>query len=473
MFRIYLDKQIYSHLFKQEKREYIDLLEKIKRHKNDFLFCYSHALLLDLKNDKSEIKYEELNFIETIVGDNYLSYHFNEKNTSCYLTKPKDAFESINSEEEKIDFSNIFDIEHKYLTEEQKEQLQSAKKLFSEMKFDFGFIDFEKVPSDISEPLKKALPFSNTSMNLFEMMDYFMGTLKKMEDDKSVYKGLRNVSDKYINNGKFKVDFDEIDFNENLKDSVLQKTFIEYVNNYLNPKGDKQISKCDFFTNAYFSLDILGISKDGSKVKFRNLLNDGFHSYYGAYCDCVVSDDSGFLKKTKVLYKLLGIESKVYNIEEFISAFDVQIEKKEKDFIDFYKNLNSSIENGIVLNTKKHENEDFSVTIKPLDDFFSYFNRIYIIIENGKNFTSIFRDYNNYSNFTFYREYEFVVNRIFNLLGKDANGKGLYDFVIENQLIKENKWDGRYWDFGVLRIIIEKNSSSEKLVMWLIRNDEN
>jgi hypothetical protein len=41
-------------------------------------------------------------------------------------------------------------------------------------------------------------------------------------------------------------------------------------------------------------------------------MNDGYHSYYGAFCDYVVSDDQGFLKKTKAMYKLLNIKNRGY-----------------------------------------------------------------------------------------------------------------------------------------------------------------
>src|SRR5690606_31480098 len=162
--------------------------------------------------------------------------------------------------------------------------------------------------------------------------EHFMGMLKTMEEDKTAYKGLRNVVDKNINNGKFTVEYDSIDFNDDLKNSVLQKTFLEYVNNNLNPNGDKTITDYDFYIQAYFTLDLLGISKEPSKsVKFKNVMNDGYHSYYGAFCDYVISDDQGILKKTKALYKLIEIESKVYHIEEFISYFTLLKNSLEKD----------------------------------------------------------------------------------------------------------------------------------------------
>lgn len=229
--------------------------------------------------------------------------------------------------------------------------------------------------------------------------------LKNMQEDKSVYKGLRNVTDKHINNGKFTIDYDEIDFNEDLKDSPLQKTFIDYVKSNINQNGDKEFSNYDFFTNAYFTLDLLGISKEPSKsVRFNNMLNDGIHSYYGAYCNCVVSDDKGFLKKTRALYKLLGIDTKVMHADDFIESFDFIVEQKEKDQSTFSELLVNDIENGLIVASHKSiEINRETNTIKPFHNYLGFFNRIDNIKENNKKYLYFYRKTSNYSNFTFVR----------------------------------------------------------------------
>lgn len=327
MVRIYFDKQVFSHLFKQEKSEYINLLRKIKEHKTS-LFCYSHAHLLDLKSDKTNIKYRELEFMESIVEDNYLSYHALEKTTSCYLARPLEAFTDVEEDNDHIDFSTIFDFDTESLDPEEKEKIEKAKSLFYDTKLDFGFPELKSLPEEITGSLEKVLPFGFQSMTLMQWTEHFMGIYKNMKEDKTVYKGVRNMTDKHFNNGKYTVNYDEIDFNKDLKDSPFQKSFLDYVTSNINPNGDKSISKYDFYTNAYFTLDLLGISKEQSKnVRFNNILNDGIHSYYGAYCDCVISADSGFLKKTRVLYKLFGIETKVMHIDDFIKSFDFTINK--------------------------------------------------------------------------------------------------------------------------------------------------
>jgi hypothetical protein len=471
MVRIYFDKQIFSHLFKQEKKQYVVLLNKIRAQKAS-LFCYSHAHLLDLKNDKTDIKYSELEFIDSIVNDNYLSYHAIEKKTSCYLVRPLEAFADVEEETDDIDFSSIFDFDTSELSVEDKEKIEKAKSLFTETKLDFNFPGLENIDPKITEPLKNLLPFGKEPMSLMQWSEHFMGMLKNMQGDKSVYKGLRNVTDKHINNGKFTIDYDEIDFNEDLKDSPLQKTFIDYVKSNINQNGDKEFSNYDFFTNAYFTLDLLGISKEPSKsVRFNNMLNDGIHSYYGAYCNCVVSDDKGFLKKTRALYKLLGIDTKVMHADDFIESFDFIVEKKEKDQSTFSELLVNDIKNGLIVASHKSiEINRETNTIKPFHNYLGFFNRIDNIKENNKKYLYFYRKTSNYSNFTFVREYELVVNNAIDIFGADKYFKEKFEWEKEKDLIQSNNWYGRTWDFDSFTLKIETNKGSGALSILISLN---
>ena len=341
MQRIYFDKQIFSHLYNGEKIIYQKFLKDLLENRDKFLFCYSQAHLLDLQNDKTEIKYKELDFIEKLVGNNYISYNGIEKTTSCYLETPSQAFESMNKEgdeeEEHFSFSTFFeDIDSEYLTLEQSKQLESVTNVLKNQKFDLSFLQNSETPKEFLELIGKCFPVGDLKpMSIIELLEQFSGILKTLAEDRKAYKGLRNMIYKIINNGKFTIEFNDIDFNDDLKNSVLQKSFVEFVDASINPNGDKGITDYDFYIYAYFSLDLLGISKEKNAI-FRNLINDAYHSYYGTFCDYVVSDDQGFLKKTKALYKLLGIESKVYGIDEFINYFTLLKNSLENDRETFF-----------------------------------------------------------------------------------------------------------------------------------------
>ena len=54
MITIYLDKQVFSHLFNAREEKYSLLREKILSHKDEFIFFYSNAHLFDLQDDKTD-----------------------------------------------------------------------------------------------------------------------------------------------------------------------------------------------------------------------------------------------------------------------------------------------------------------------------------------------------------------------------------------------------------------------------------
>ena len=470
MERVYFDKQIFSYLYNGTETIYKKFLSDIYANKGNFLFCYSHGHMLDLKNDKSDIKFKELEFIETIVGDNYLSYHALDKVTSCYLARPIEAFNDLDDFDEYFDILNVLDeVDLSGATTEQKEQFETAKNLLINQKFDFGLSQIKEIPEDMHSALSKIIPENKSEMSLLELTEHFMEMLRSMLNDKSTYKDMRNMVDKSFNNGKFTLDFNNIDFNDDLKNSALKKSFTEFVNNNLNPNGDKKISNYDFYTNAYFSLDLLGISKEPSKkVKFRNVMNDAFHSYYGAFCDYVVSDDQGFLKKTKAMYKLLNIKTEVFEINEFISYFSLLSKNYEDNLDKFIDLINNDLKNGIVTNSKPSiKYNRHTTTIKTYHKYLGHFNTIDSIKEENREYICLYRSTNNYSYFDFYREYEGVVNKAIKLFGADTYFRGEYDWNKENTEIKEEKWSGRFWDFGDFTLLLEINKGLRKLCLLI------
>ena len=63
MVTIYFDKQFFSYLFNAKEEKYIILRDKILSHKDDFVFLFSDAHLLDLQQDSTDLYDQEMNFI--------------------------------------------------------------------------------------------------------------------------------------------------------------------------------------------------------------------------------------------------------------------------------------------------------------------------------------------------------------------------------------------------------------------------
>lgn len=464
--RVYLDKQIISHLFKQNKSEYIQLLEKIYKSKDHIIYCYSQAHLLDLQNDKTDIKYDELRFLETIVQDNFISHDPSTKITSCYLAKPLEAFEDIKQETED-NFASIFDIDEKSLSKQEKQKFIEVKNLVFKYTYDTSFFKTAEIPTEYQDLFNKLFPSIKNEMSTIEIFESLYKAFFLIQKDRKVYKSLRDLVDSSHNKNTFSINYEDIEYGDKKRSLILKKEFIDFVKNTL--EEDKKSSKYDFFSTAYFSLDLLGISKEPSKtVKFNNMLNDALHSYYGAYCDIVVSDDEGFLKKTKALYKLLDIDTQILSINDFIKMFSFSIDNAEKSLNTFASLLTNDLKNGLIINTKKSVRFNRNTnTIKPNHNYLGFFNRIDNSIEDGIRYLYFYKELRNYSNFTFFREFESIINNAVKLFGNDSKMRGNFDWDKETKEISNRKWEGRYWKFNTLSILIEKNSGTKEIGMLL------
>ena len=170
------------------------------------------------------------------------------------------------------------------------------------------------------------------------------------------------------------------------------------------------------------------------------------------------------MKKTRALYKLLGIDTKVIHADEFIQSFDFIVEKEEKDQNTFSELLVNDLKNGLIVDSYKSIDINRETnTIKPVHNYLGFFNRIDKILEDGKSYLYFYRKTNNYSNFTFIREYELVVNNAVEIFGADKYFKERFEWEKEKDLIQSNKWYGRIWDFETFTLKIETNKGSGKL----------
>ena len=93
MARIYFDSNVFSNLRNRNQEKFIALSEAIAKYKDNLVFFFSHAHIRDKTNDTTNFKFEDFEYMKTLVGNNYLSYHALEKRTSYYLATPKEVFE--------------------------------------------------------------------------------------------------------------------------------------------------------------------------------------------------------------------------------------------------------------------------------------------------------------------------------------------------------------------------------------------
>ena len=274
---------------------------------------------------------------------------------------------------------------------------------------------------------------------------------------------------------KYNIDIEKINFNEDLKNTPLQQSFIEFVEKASEHNSNKEQEEHNFFTTAFSLLNILGIDNESNKkAKFANTMNDAQHSYYSAHCDYLVSDDEGLLVKSKVLFKLLGIDTKVLTVEEFSKQIPIIAGLNDISLEGYINLLEYDLSKGLIIETKPsfRYNRTY-VTIKPTQNHFSYFNQFDSIKdENEGDIIVFYRKIKNYSKFVSYREFEAVTNKVVKLFGTDIRFKDYYSDK-DTKEIQSGNWDGRVWDIGKFRFVLEINEGTRSFNFAVILPTKN
>lgn len=427
MQRIYIDSNIFRFLKKQDIPLYQELYKKIIDYSDRLIYYYSYAHLADLSRDKSEEKYDDLIFMHNIVNSNYLATKWKETQATIQIASPLEAFKSLNFDESFSDvIKPIFNLKEEFPSNKEFPELTkltNALDTLMEIKLPFNLkTNIEKKDDKSQEAWRNLIPNPKDTYSLKEWMQDFGGIIDNFTNDEKTYKSARRHSIETIQHKKYEVNINDIDFDTSLKNTPLQKYFTEFVQEILKAQNKDINSSYDFYITAFISLNLLGVDEEkNKKVKFPNTMNDAFHSFYAAYCDYLISDDEGLLVKSKVLYKLLGIDTKVMHVKEFNNQIFEIARPSYQSPTHFINALKYDLEQGLIVKNKILT--DFK-RIKPFYPHFSYFNRV-DVYDNSE--IILLRLTNNYSNFSIvYKEIEGIVNNLFKLFGKDNNNKGIY-----------------------------------------------
>lgn len=467
MTRIYFDSNVFSKLRQNDLPQYNELNRLLELYKSNLSFFFSQAHVRDKKKDSSPIKYDDFRFMESFTTDNYLSYHALDKNTTFYLATPLMAFED---DETDItgDLSSIFKV---FEPAEDDDPLVSVMKTFTtqhlfKTPLDLGVnLSGLEIPFEQRELLEKILP-SGQTLTMGSFIDNFSAYMVAIHTDHETYRELRRMIDTGINNGKITVKDNSADFNEALKDTEIQKTFIDFVMQTSKTEGDDRIPYYDFYLKAYNALDFLGISKDKitRKNNYYNLFNDGLHSYYARYFDYLVTEDSSLYEKSKALYNLFEVHTQVVSVTEFIELLPQIAKDTEADLLDFFSKLYSDL---------RHESqyeiegtEDGSLRyIKTGQTYVNTFDALieakqdqlvqYLLYERRKNLLSGAN----------YRETGMVIAKLLQLLGTDILNVGPFDFDKEVEQIRKDEWEGRFWKIGTLLFHLHNNDGLKTLTL--------
>jgi hypothetical protein len=255
---------------------------------------------------------------------------------------------------------------------------------------------------------------------------------------------------KYIGNVKSNI-FDYL--NSKLPETFFKKNFDEIVSDSLKLRGkDGHPSFFDRFVTRYNTLDLVGYKSD-NKSSTMNIVIDGFHAFYAAHCDILISEDKRFREKSQVMYHELGIETRIFSEKDFCDEVDNLITpiKDMSSINELIKGIRSlNPENYYsVIDTKSLVAEYFT------EGFFAgFFNYIIQVCTNeDTTIIALIKEHKTLSNWFYYKELKYLVRVFVNLLGSDAHGKG--DFLGEHEFEDDN-WIGRTWLFESILMTLSK-----------------
>lgn len=451
MITIYLDKQVFSHLFNAREEKYSLLRDKILSHKDEFIFFYSNAHLFDLQDDKTDIKYAEMEFMQSIVDGNRLIYEFPRQ--EVMKQSPREAFETVG----KVgDFSWLDNFDVSQLTDEQLNAINnivdiSIKDLKGEL--DFNWLT-NRIPISANE-LQVDVPIFKALMNFIAYNFY---------ENKNAYKQVRDNTIARYNPKEIKANGEDV-FNEQLSSSPLGLSFIETIKATLAQTSLSSSDSAIVYYMSYMLLDLFGVNKEArKKVKFQNMQADCCHSFFGSYCDCIVSDDEGLRLKSKTLYKLFNFGTKVYSIDEFIERFDEAINNNKKSGRKYLDEIFNDYIARQILRTEI--TPEYTLTyLNTSNKFFGYFNCM--IERKSDNETVIILHKNNDLNQpVLVREIEIIVNRMVKVFNDMGANFTLFDEAVELPQLKADNWN-RILVLNDADICLTKFKETPMLCLWI------
>lgn len=451
MVTIYLDKQVFSYLFKAKDKKYALLREKILSHRDEFIFFYSNGHLFDLQNDQTSIKYAEMEFMQSIVDGNRLIYEDSKR--IVLKQAPHDVFESLG----KIgDFSWLENFDLSQMPQELRRAINNivdigTKDLAGQLGFDW---------------LVKRTPISEDELivDSADFMFFMKSFVHSFYEDKDMYKRIRDNTIATYNPTSITTDGVEV-FNEQLSLSPLGLSFLEMIKATFNQTGLPSSDPALVYYLSYMYLDLMGVNKESrGKVKFRNMQIDCCHSFFGSYCDCIVSNDEGVRIKSKTLYNLFGFGAKVYSVDEFIEKFDEAIINNKKSAREYFGEFLCDYNSRKVLKTES-TTEHITTYLETSNKFFGYFNCM--VERKSKDETIVILHKNNdFNQSVLAKEIGIIVNRMVRVFNEMGANFSLFDWDKEYPLIEADNWS-RILMLNDADICLTKFPQTPMLCLWI------
>jgi hypothetical protein len=447
--RIYLDSSVFQRI---KNDVYSPLLEAIIEDKVHNIYSYSSAHIQDLTRDRTDHKFDDLKFIETVVENN--CWYFDKSIQHVYIPPTEYYGDSFPEYPEKvIDTEELFAGNEFLLL--LRNMLQSFSLPLSSMMAN------KPLPENYPESIRELL---TTTDSLWDMIQGLGGLTNEMASNQKSFKGLLSFLHGTPEMGTILQNLGISGHNGiSITDKdAFRTSFINYFQ-----KGNTEINRYDLFKKMYTGLEFFGIVKGKpNKQKMLNLIDDGSHAFFGAFHDIIVSHDDDLLNKTRFLYDLLDIQTLVLGIDEFHEHLHYLKKQRQNSFLDMLHEINSMEDISARIVDHEEENNKTVTTVNLAGLYFGYFDILRFVKTEECRWCYFSKLVNNYSRGTLIKEFRYITDTLVAELGEDMNGRSLFS---PDEIVDE-KWCGRVWNLGHAYVGLNYNL---KMTLEIYVPDEN
>lgn len=423
--RIYLDSNVFRDLKKLENRPLYDLILEDKDHN---YYCFSEAHIQDLVQDETDRKLSDMDFMETIVGNNCWNY---DKKMKVQFRTPREYYDDHDWKvgTDLMTSDDMFNV--------------VIREGFRGIPLNWEqFIDAEQLPPDFPDDLRPMLLESATMLDFMEAM---LNLTDNLSTEQPRFKRLlqylhRSMGEHYLYekldikgfDGKNFTDWEA--FAESFKDLVYQRS---------QEKG-----LYNLVIEMQFALDIYGIIKGKpKKQKFMSLLNDGKHAYYAGHAHILVTSDVDMIAKTKLVYRIWQVGTIVLTPEEFKQRL-IEMSSLDNSVGAMFEQFNRTAELPIVY--EQYTLDQIFLQKELPNWYLGEFNTLSCTSARGSMYYYFRQYFRNIPFNTLTVELERVVNQLVDHFGTDELGLGKFD----RKEIESNDWKGREWRNGEMGILL-------------------
>jgi hypothetical protein len=405
MLIVYLDQNVYQDLKKEENEH---LVQKIQAAKEYLLIVFSEAHLYDLSRDKTDEKFNDMDFIASIAANNCLVFTDRTEIINCTAREYYDSY----------DWSNVFDIE-----DIDDPIWELMKGMLKTIPVDFkSLLNGVDLPSEVPDSIRSVLL---KPINMYDLMVVMIDWSETLSNEQKEFKQLIQ----YLHSSSLKYKMYEAAGisgydGENITDRGA--FYDSYIKKFI-PEGQSK-TRYEVYTDMYNGLEFYGFVKGRpKKQRMMNLINDAKHSFFGTVCDVVISKDVDFLEKTRFMNKAEGYEVKVLPYEELESFLDEQARCAVLTIETLFSEIVEPFNEEEVFYTDEEDGlKRMFVELK--NSYYSYFNIKAIVFDEYGNYWTIYRKPINYNNSPLKLQLRYIVTRLILELGEDLEQKGEYTF---------------------------------------------